>query len=76
MNEYFKYSVLNNSAGNQQIEFPSDYVKPDIKDITEHSTPKEMSTFITKKLVESIEQDLTTTKDASAQTKGHEVQNK
>jgi hypothetical protein len=69
MDKYLRYTANNNSSDIQVVDLPTIYEKSDIRDITEHSTPKEMANFITKKLVEVIEQELNTNKDLSVADK-------
>lgn len=68
MDKYLKYSVLNNSTENQTVELPKSFSRSDIKEITEQSTPKEMANFITNKLVEFIEQELSIKKEVTTKS--------
>lgn len=58
MGRYLKYSEGNYSIDNQNVRIATKYGNSDINVITEQSTPQEISTFVSKKLVEFIEKEL------------------
>jgi len=58
MDRKYKYSYFTEATGLQEVK-PSNSIPPkDINNISEKSTPKEMSELISLKLVEFIEQQL------------------
>lgn len=62
MDKYSKYLASNNSNDNAISIKSNDSVILDIEDITEQSTPKEISNFVSKKLIEFMESELKKTK--------------
>ena len=58
MDKSLKYYSLGGLSEIQEIEPPKVHTKSDVNNITEQSTPKEISNFISQKLVEFIEKEL------------------